>query len=230
MDHIPANLAAIEARIVAACARVGRRPDEVRLLPVSKTWGADAVRAAHACGYTRFGENRVQEARAKAEELAGEGVEWAVIGPLQSNKAKFLTAFAAEFQALASLEVAAELDRRFAAAGRRLEVLVQVNSSGEATKSGLAPDDVTAFCREAARFEALDLRGLMTLAAHTPETAVVERCFATMATLRGRLRDEHGGGWDELSMGMSGDFELAIEHGATCVRIGTAIFGARPSP
>lgn len=230
MDRIAANLAAIERRIAAACDRAGRAASEVRLLPVSKTWGPDAVRAVRAAGYVRFGENKVQEARAKAAELAGEGVEWAVIGPLQRNKAKYLPAFAAEFQALDSLDVAAELDRRFAAAGRRLEVLVQVNSSGEPTKSGLAPDEVLGFCRRLAPFDALDVRGLMTLAAHTSDLTVVAACFDTMARLRDDLRDAFGGGWDELSMGMSGDFELAIEHGATCVRIGTAIFGARLSP
>lgn len=173
MTDVAANLAAIEARIAAACARAGRTASGVRLLPVSKTHGADAVRAARAAGYVRFGENRVQEARAKAAELAGEGVEWAVIGPLQSNKAKYLPEFAAEFQALDSLDIAAELDRRFAAAGRRLEVLVQVNSSGELTKSGLAPAEVPGFCRRLARFEALDVRGLMTLAANTPDLAAV---------------------------------------------------------
>ncbi len=229
MDHIATNLAAIEARIAAACARVGRTASEVRLLPVTKTWGPDAVLAAHACGYVRFGENRVQEARAKAAELADSCVEWAVIGPLQRNKAKYLPGFAAEFQALDSLAVAAELDRRFTAAGRRLEVLVQVNSSGEPTKSGLAPEEVLDFCGRLGAFDALAVRGLMTLAAHTPDRAVVAACFATMADLRARLQDAHGGGWHELSMGMSGDFELAIEHGATCVRLGTAIFGARPA-
>ena len=227
MDDIAANLAAIEARIAAACHRAGRDAAGVRLLPVSKTHGPDAVARAHACGYVRFGENKVQEARAKAEALAGTGVEWALIGPLQSNKIRYLPAFATEFQALASLDVARELDRRFAAAGRRLETLVQVNTSGEASKSGLPPAEVLAFCREVASFEALDARGLLTLAANTPDQDAVAACFDTLAGLRDRLRGEHGGGWDEMSMGMSGDFELAIEHGATCVRIGTAIFGAR---
>lgn len=229
MDHLAANLATIESRIAAACARVGRARSEVRLLPVSKTQGAEAVRAAHACGYVRFGENRVQEARQKAAELVDDGVEWAVIGPLQTNKAKYLPAFAAEFQALSTLDVARELDRRCAAAGRRLEVLVQINSSGEPTKSGLAPKDAVAFCRALAPFEMLDARGFMTIAANTPERSVVAACFDTMVQVRDRVRDALGEGWDELSMGMSGDFELAIEHGATCVRLGTAIFGARPA-
>lgn len=227
VNDIASALAATERRIAAACERVGRDPASVRLLPVSKTWGPDAVRAARACGYVRFGENRVQEARDKAAALASDAVEWAIIGPLQANKVKYLPAFASEFQALASLDIARELDRRFAASGRRLEVLVQVNTSGEATKSGLAPADVPAFVRGLAGLDALDVRGLMTLAANTADRTVVAGCFDTLAGLAARLRDAHGGGWTELSMGMSGDFELAIEHGATCVRLGTAIFGVR---
>ena len=105
---------------------------------------------------------------------------------------------------------------------------MQVNSSGEATKSGLGPDEVPAFCDEVGRYEALDVRGLMTLAANTPDRAAVAACVDLMAALRARLQEAHGGGWGELSMGMSGDFELAIERGATCVRVGTAIFGERP--
>ena len=227
VTDIAANLRSISGRIAAACDRAGRSASEVRLLPVTKTRGPEAVRAVLAAGLTRVGENKVQEAREKAAALASEPVEWALIGHLQSNKARHLPAFASEFQALDSLDLARELDRRYAAAGRRLEVLVQVNSSGEATKSGLHPDDVVAFARGLRGIDALDVRGLMTLAANTPDVEAVRACFVRMVEVRARLRDADGGGWDELSMGMSGDFELAIEHGATCVRIGTAIFGPR---
>jgi len=228
MTDIAGNLAAARARIDAACARAGRDPGEVELLPVSKTHPASAVRAAHAAGYRRFGENKPLEARDKALELAGLALDWVIIGHVQTNKAKVVAELAAEFQALDSFRLAAELDRRLVALERRLPVLVQVNSSGEATKSGLAPDEVTAFVAGLAAYEALDVRGLMTLAANTTDTDAVRACFTTMTDLRARLRDAHGGGFDTLSMGMSGDFELAVECGATCVRLGTVVFGARP--
>lgn len=222
------RLSAARARIDAACARVGRDPGEVELLPVSKTHPASAIREAVEWGATRFGESRPQELQAKASELDALGLGWVFIGHLQSNKAKVVAELAAEFQALDSLALAAALDRRMQALGRRLPVLVQVNSSGEETKGGFTPAEVSGAVRELRALDGLDVRGLMTLAANTPDEAVVRACFATMTDLQSRLRDEHGGGFDALSMGMSGDFELAVESGSTCVRLGTTIFGARP--
>ncbi|TRY17256.1 YggS family pyridoxal phosphate-dependent enzyme [Tessaracoccus rhinocerotis] len=229
-SQIAANLAAVESRIAAAAARAGRAADDVRLLPVSKTKSPADVLVARAAGYRRFGENKVQEAQAKWQELRDTDIEWAVIGHLQSNKARQVAQFATEFQALASLKVARELDKRLLAEGRRLQVLVQVNSSGEDQKFGLPPAEVLAFTRELGAFSALDVRGLMTLAVFSSDHGRVRACFEVMQQVQRELRDAHGGGWDELSMGMSGDFELAIEHGATCVRVGQAVFGARLDP
>ena len=231
MNSVASNLAVIEQRIAAAAARVDRPASDIRLLPVSKTKPPEVVMEAHAAGYRRFGENKVQEASAKAEALADvTDIEWAVIGHLQRNKAKDVARFAAEFQALDSLRVARELDRRLQSEGRRLEVLVQVNSSDEDQKFGLPPAEVAAFARELKAFDALDVRGLMTLALFTDDHARVAGCFSVMQQVQRELRDADGGGWAELSMGMSGDFELAIEHGATCVRVGQAIFGDRLDP
>lgn len=231
MSSIASNLAVIEGRVAAAAARVDRRSDEIRLLPVSKTKPPESVLEAHAAGYRRFGENKVQEASVKAELLADvEGIEWAIIGHLQTNKAREVARFATEFQALDSLRVAKELDKHLQREGRRLEVLVQVNSSGEDQKFGLPPSEVAAFTRELRAFDALDVRGLMTLALFTDDQVRVAACFDVMVEVQRELRDVDGGGWDELSMGMSGDFELAIEHGATCVRVGQAIFGDRLDP
>lgn len=225
---IAENLALVESRILVACERAGRTPGSVRLLPVTKTRPASVVLEAYAAGYRRFGENRVQEASEKASGLAFlEDVSWAIIGHLQTNKASELVRFASEFQALDSVKVADALQRRLKASGRRLDVLIEVNTSGEASKFGVAPDDVGALARALTPFDALDVRGLMTIAANTPDRAVVAGCFDRLAGLREQLRDAHGGGYDELSMGMSGDYELAVEHGATCVRVGTAIFGVR---
>jgi pyridoxal phosphate enzyme (YggS family) len=230
MQQIAANLAAVRARIDAACAASGRPSDAVRLLPVSKTRPAADVLAAHAAGCSRFGENRAQEAQEKAAELAGvPGLEWVMIGHLQSNKAKVVAGFATEFQALDSLPLAAELDRRRQAVGRRLDVLIQVNSSGEDSKFGLPPGEVAGFARELAPFDALRIRGLMTIALPSPDAARVAACFERLRAVQAELRQANlpGQSYDELSMGMSGDFELAIAHGATVVRIGTAIFGTR---
>jgi pyridoxal phosphate enzyme (YggS family) len=223
------NLAAIHARIEAACQRAGRDPGEVRLLPVSKTRSVAEIRDAHRAGVTRFGENRVQEAAAKAAELADTGIEWAIIGHLQSNKAKQVAAFAVEFQGLDSLEIAEVLDRRLQAAGRSLDVLIQVNTSAEATKSGLAPEQVVGFAKGLTAFHALRVRGLMTIALPSDQRDLVAPCFAKILELQRQLRDVGypGMSFDELSMGMSADFELAIEYGSTCVRVGSAIFGSR---
>lgn len=230
MIDVAANLAAARGRIDAACRRSGRDPRQVELLPVSKSHGTDLIRAAHADGYRRFGESRPQELALKASELAELELEWVVIGHVQTNKARVVAELADEFQGLDSLRLAEALDRRLVALRRRLPVLVQVNSSGEATKGGFVPDEVPDAVRALRSFEGLEVRGLMTLAANTPDFDAVRACFVTMTTLQARLRDQHGGGFDVLSMGMSGDYELAVECGSTCVRLGASIFGARSYP
>lgn len=227
------NLAAVQARIAAACQRAGRDPADVCLLPVSKTKTEACIRACYAAGCRLFGENKPQEAYRKWEATTDlVDLRWSVIGHLQTNKAKLVARFAAEFQALDSLRVAEALERRLQAEGRGLDVLVQVNTSGEASKYGLPPDEVAVFLRELPAFSALRVRGFMTLALLSAEAARVRRCFVLLRELRDRLRQEvpDGIALDELSMGMSGDYEIAIEEGATTVRVGQAIFGARDTP
>ncbi|WP_040161093.1 YggS family pyridoxal phosphate-dependent enzyme [Nigerium massiliense] len=230
-DDFVRNLAAVRDRIAAAARRVDRDVAEVRLLPVSKTVPEDRLRLAVSAGMTRLGENKVQEAARKAENLADLGVEWAVIGHLQTNKAKDVAAFASEFQALDSVRIAEALDRRLQDAGRGLDVFVQVNTSDEQSKYGLAPADVPAFVKELPAFSSLRVKGLMTLAEFTPDADRVRACFRRLRTLRDHLREDAPDGlsFDELSMGMSGDYELAITEGATVVRVGQAIFGSRPT-
>jgi len=227
------NLAAVDARIAAACERAGRDPAEVRLLPISKTVDEARIRLAHAAGCDWLGENKVQEAQRKWEAMADlTDLSWSIVGHLQTNKAKAVARFAAEFQALDSLRVAEALDRRLQAEGRALDVFVQVNTSGEASKYGLAPEAVAAFVQALPAYAALRVRGLMTLAVFSAEAARVRACFVRLRTLRDRLRQQApaGIGLDALSMGMSGDYEIAIEEGATVVRVGQAIFGARSTP
>lgn len=227
------HLAAVQARIDAACARVVRDPAGVRLLPVSKTQPGASVRLAHAAGCRLLGENKPQEAYSKWQATQDlPDLRWSVIGHLQTNKARLVARFASEFQALDSLRVAEALERRLQAEGRALDVFVQVNTSGEASKYGLPPGEVAAFLRALPAFPALRVRGLMTLALFSSEADRVRECFVLLRTLRDRLRQEapKGIALDELSMGMSGDFEIAIEEGATTVRVGQAIFGARALP
>ena len=229
MTDIVANLAKVQARIAAACERAGRSYEEVRLLPVTKFHPAAALVAAHSAGITRFGENRVQEIEAKASELTGSGIQFALIGHLQTIKVNKVAGLIEEFQALDSVKLAAGLDRRLQALGRSIDVMIEVNSSGEDSKFGLRPDDVKDFAAQLVHFDCLNPIGIMTIAANTYDQTRLRHCFKLMADLRNRLQEEQlaGSQWPELSMGMSNDYELAIECGATCVRGGTAIFGAR---
>lgn len=228
--EITANLAHINARIAAACAACGRDPASVRLLPVSKTVPAERLHFAYDAGIRLLGENKVQEAYDKWQALTAlDGLEWAVIGHLQSNKVKYVARFAAEFQALDSLDIAESLDRRLQQEGRSLDVFIQINTSDEPQKYGMAPDAADAFVRALPAYSALRPRGLMTLALFSDDHEAVRRCFIRLRDLRDRLRDVNPA-LEELSMGMSGDFELAIAEGATTVRVGQAIFGARKTP
>lgn len=224
-----ARLQSVEQRLAAACAAAGRDRSEVRLLPVSKTHPIELVREAAAHGHRLFGENKVQELQRKcAERDEDDDFGFSMIGHLQTNKAKVVAELADEFQALDSLRIAEALDRRLQPLGRRLPVLIQVNTSGEPQKHGVAPDEVMGLARQLAACDALDVRGLMTVAIKADQQQV-GACFDRLVQLQRELRDAQalGSSWSELSMGMSGDLELAIAHGSTCVRVGTAIFGAR---
>lgn len=233
VEEFQRRLAVVRARIAAACGRCGRDPADVRLLPVSKTIDEATIRLSYAAGLRELGENKVQEAERKATAMADlSDLRWSVIGHLQTNKAKVVARMASEFQALDSWRLAEALERRLQAEGRALDVFVQVNTSGEASKFGLPPDQVHAFLQRLPACSALRVRGLMTLAMLSADTPRVRECFVLLRNLRDRLRQDLPAGMalDELSMGMSGDFETAIEEGATVVRVGQAIYGARALP
>ncbi|TBR40733.1 MULTISPECIES: YggS family pyridoxal phosphate-dependent enzyme [Dyella] len=225
--HLAANLAAIRQGIDAACRQAGRDPSEVTLLPVSKTFGPDVIRAAVGLGQHRFGENKVQEIRDKAPVLADCGIDWVMIGHLQTNKAKDVARLASEVQSLDRMDLAEALDRRLQLEGRTMDVLVQVKTSSEESKYGLAPDALLPFLEQLKTFGTLRPRGLMTLAIHSTDPVEVRSCFRRLRELRDQAQAE---GFDipRLSMGMSGDFPIAIAEGSTEVRIGTSIFGLRP--
>lgn len=229
MGSLAENLEAVHARIAAACARAGRAPDAVRLLAVSKTYGPDAVRAAAAAGQRWFGENRVQEAAAKIPECPG-NLAWHLIGHLQSNKAALAARLFDWVHSVDSAKLLETLDRHAAEAGRTLRALVQVNVSGERSKSGLAPAAVPDVLALAPRLRNVQIAGLMTIPplAADPETA--RPFFRKLRELRGEWAAATGLDLAELSMGMTHDLEVAIEEGATVVRVGTGIFGARSRP
>lgn len=226
------NIAAVRARIADAAERSGRHPDDVRLLPVSKTVSEQRIRLAVKAGLRQLGENRVQEATRKHDAMSDLDVHWSIIGNLQTNKARDVAAYAAEFQALDRLRVAEVLNRRLEAAGRTLPVFVQVNTSDEEQKYGIQPDELAEFLTALRSYPTLEVQGLMTLAVFTTDVERVRQCFRLLRSLRDQMRNEVPEliGPGELSMGMSGDYEVAIEEGATVVRVGQAIFGARDTP
>ena len=229
MGSIAENLESVQARIATACARAGRAPDAVRLLAVSKTYGPDAVQAAAAAGQRLFGENRVQEAAAKIPECPG-NLEWHLIGHLQSNKAALAARLFDWVHSVDSAKLLEALDRHAAEAGRTLRALVQVNVSGERSKSGLAPGAAAEVLALADRLRNVRIVGLMTIPplAEDPETA--RPYFRKLRELRDGWAAATGLDLAELSMGMTHDLDVAIEEGATFVRVGTGIFGARARP
>ncbi|HEY7193919.1 MAG TPA: YggS family pyridoxal phosphate-dependent enzyme [Gemmatimonadales bacterium] len=214
------------AQVRAVVARLAAQP--VTIVAVTKGFGTDAIRAALDAGIADIGENRVQEALKKQEELgAGSGeprVRWHLIGHLQRNKARLVPGRFELIHSLDSLELAQELDRRSTAPQR---VLLQVNVAGEEQKSGCAPEDAPALARQIAALQHLRLEGLMTLAPFTDDEAVQRRTFRDLRVLRDRLKEEEGLWLQTLSMGMSGDYASAVAEGATVIRLGTALFGPR---
>ena len=227
--EIAARLAEVRARIGRAATRSGRLPGEITLVAVSKTVSAQLVAAAVAAGQRVFGENRVQEALGKAA-ACGPGLAWHLIGHLQSNKAKAAVRFFDVVESLDSPGLAAELDRRAGEQGRRLRVLVQVKLAEEAGKSGVAQREAPALVETVARLPNLELAGLMTIPPPPEKPEDSRVWFERLRGMRDRWDGEccPPGALRELSMGISADYEVAIEEGATIVRIGSVLFGARP--
>lgn len=213
-------------RIARAAEAAGRDAAEVRLLAVSKTWPADSVREAAAAGQCAFGENYVQEGAEKVDALAGLGLEWHFIGPLQSNKTRLVANRFVWVHSIDRLKIAERLSAQRDAHLPLLDVCIQVNVSGEASKSGVAPGELPALARAVAGLPRLRLRGLMAIPEPTSDVALQRARFATLRQLRDQLNAD-GLALDTLSMGMSDDLEAAIAEGSTMVRVGTAIFGSR---
>jgi PLP dependent protein len=223
MPDVRTNLEHVRERVARAAVRGGRRPEDVLLIGVSKTVDLERIRAALAAGLRALGENRVQEAKTKVAEL-GRAAAWHLVGHLQTNKVKDALELFDVIHSLDRLELAQELERRAAPRGLAVEALLQVNVAGEASKGGFAPDAVGAALDAIGKLPHVKVTGLMAI---PPEVTRPEDARPWFRALRG-LAERHG--LSRLSMGMSGDFEVAVEEGATMVRVGTAIFGARPGP
>lgn len=226
MTTISANLQAVQARIAAACKAVGRAPQTVTLLAVSKTWPASDVRTAADCGQRAFGENYVQEGVDKIAALADPGLEWHFIGPLQSNKTRPVAEHFSWVHTIDRLKIAERLSAQRPEHLPPLQVCVQVNVSGETSKSGVVPQEAAALAHAVAKLPRLRLRGLMAVPEPTEDAARLAAQFGLLRDIYEELKTQ-GLPLDTLSMGMSHDLESAIAAGATMVRIGTAIFGAR---
>lgn len=233
---IKKNLKSVRQRITSACDRTNRRPDDLTVVAVTKTFPVEIVQAGIEAGLRDFGENRVQELVAKSDAVRGKAlggeIAWHQIGPVQSNKAGDVAQRADLFHALDRRKIASRLDRFAEEANRILPCLVQVNVSGEDSKFGISPDELGPFLDDMAAFSNLKIIGLMTLAAPAANAdeleTIVRPQFRLLADLAKEHDGQHGGAeLTELSMGMSGDFEIAIEEGATMIRIGSVLFGPR---
>lgn len=220
------QLESVRLRIGQACARAGRLPESVSLCAVSKTHGPDAVGALAAAGQRVFGESRVQEAQQKIPLCPGR-LEWHFIGHLQTNKVRQAVALFSTFHAVDSARLLEALHAAADAQGVRLRAFVEVNVSGERSKFGLAPEDVPALLARGASLPRVELAGLMTIPPFDPDPEQTRPYFARLRELRDRWAGETGLALTELSMGMSTDFEVAVEEGSTWVRVGTTLFGER---
>jgi hypothetical protein len=229
------NIADIQRKIATAANRSGRKANDVVLIAVTKTFGPDRIREAYDAGLRLFGENRVQEFAGKMKELTDlKAAEWHMIGHLQSNKASKAAELFSAIDSVDSVRLAERLNAAAAERGKKLKVLVEINLGGEAAKSGVDPDsqELWQLLESAPKWSQLQIQGLMTVPPFTENPEGARPYFRRLRELRDQIsaRKLAAVGLDVLSMGMSHDFEVAIEEGSTCVRLGTAIFGERPKP
>lgn len=229
-SEIALNLAAVRRRIAAAATRANRDPAEITLVAVSKTKPITAIQAAYAAGQRDFGENRIEELTQKIElaaQLGMQDIRWHLIGPIQSRKTTAAAALPALLHAIDRVKIAERLSRDGQAINSVLSVLLEVNVSGEATKHGFSPEELRTHAVQLAALPGLTIQGLMTMAPFEADAEATRPVFRGLSLLRDQLAAELGIHWPQLSMGMTNDFEVAIEEGATLVRIGSAIFGER---
>ena len=226
MPDITDNLAQVQQRITTACKRAERSPEEVQLVAVGKKFTADVIREAADCGLTLFGENRVQEAKAKISDCPGH-LRWHFIGNLQTNKCRDAVALFDMLHAVDSLHLAKELNKRCEQTAKVMPILLEVNVSGEGSKHGFSPETAVNAMKEFSDFPQLELHGLMTMAPYSRQPESSRPYFQKLRKVKIDCEAKLGAPLSELSMGMSGDYEIAIEEGATLIRLGTTLFGPR---
>jgi pyridoxal phosphate enzyme (YggS family) len=223
---IAENIEAIRHRVEQTCARIGRDPGSIRLIAVAKTFPPEAVREAVAAGILDIGENYVQELVRKRQEIADASIRWHFIGHLQSNKVRLVLPWIHAIHAVDTENLGREIAQRASSSHCRARILVEVNTSGEGSKFGVSPEGARSLARALAGMTALDIIGLMTIGPFLPDPEQSRPAFRMLREIKNRIEEE-GVTVTELSMGMTNDFEVAIEEGATMIRIGTAIFGRR---
>lgn len=229
MGTIAENLAIVRQKVRDSTLSCGRNPDDVLIVAVSKTFGEEAIKSAFEAGQLDFGENYAQEFKRKCVGLDDLQLRWHFIGHLQSNKAREVVGKTHLIHSLDRISLARELQKRAEASDVTVDVLIEVHTTDEATKSGVMPDALTPFARDLSAFDRVRVRGLMTMGPFSEDPEAARPCFAALRQLRDSLRQEAPSGiaCEELSMGMTADFPVAIQEGATILRIGTAIFGQR---
>lgn len=225
---IAENLAEVRERISQAIQKSGREPDSARLITVSKQISVDRIEEARTAGAVVFGENKIQEAIPKIEQMGTEGISWHFIGHLQKNKVKFLDERFDLIHSVDSLELAEKIAKHCHSENRVQRILLQVNVSGEAAKFGMEPNELEKQMAEFSQLQGVQVEGLMTIPPFDSDPENSRRHFSRLRELREQYEKQNGLPLNELSMGMSHDFEVAVEEGATLVRVGTAIFGPRP--
>lgn len=232
MNSIAKNIEVTKKRIDNVCLKVGRSSDEVKLLLATKTVPAEIIKQALIFEKNLIGENKIQELCQKHPLLKNESVEFHFIGHLQTNKIKEVVKYASCIQSLDRIELAEKLDQRLQFEGKSMDVLIQVNTSYEESKFGVSPEKALSFAKEVSQYDTLKVKGLMTIGLFNSEKEKTRKCFKLLSNIRNEIAELALRNFDmmELSMGMSNDLEIAIEEGATIVRVGTAIFGSRIYP
>ncbi|OGU38973.1 MAG: YggS family pyridoxal phosphate enzyme [Ignavibacteria bacterium GWB2_35_12] len=229
-DDIKQNFEQIKIRVKDAAMKCGRNPNEITIVAVTKTHPTDIVKSGIDAGITVFGENYAQELKEKYDLLGNdaENIEWHFIGHLQTNKVKFIAPFVSLIHSVDSLHLAEEISRQAIKNNRTIEILLQVNTSGEESKSGCEPEDIFTLAKDVIQIPNLNVTGLMTIGSFTDDVVQIRKEFRMLRSIRDELNNIYGlNQFKHLSMGMTGDFEIAIEEGSTFIRVGTAIFGQR---
>ncbi|AHI05118.1 hypothetical protein BDW_03050 [Bdellovibrio bacteriovorus W] len=232
LENIHQSYKKVLSDIQASCISAQRDPNDVKLMLVSKTVPTEIIQASFDWGHRLFGENKIQELVQKKKDMAPTPIDFHFIGHLQTNKVKECIRYASAIDSVDRMNLVEELDRRLQAEGKSMDILVQVNTSGEESKYGVAPELAMELVRQISKYDTLNIKGLMTLALFSSEAEKVRHCFKVLRELRDNIKNEGipRVAMDELSMGMSSDYKIAIEEGSTILRVGTAIYGARATP